>query len=308
MIKLTASRIIDTATGRESFRKVLDYAEMGDMCWNCKAYEVAVDTAFGPVCFNCEVELFKLGSEVETPVSGESITTPNNMTATTGRKGSKMHATVSSEINAPTVCGKATPGMYQGGYHDGETVVTCGNCVRILRKAPVIKIEIEVHEYSTDAEDHSECLHREDVHEGCSDCLLTDEPGCETCMAGDCECESIGDEECDNVGGRSLEGDHRTIREHAEVFPFERDVWRDAVNMPELTTMSDVYAVYVDAVIGSVLSPYRYLTWTNERTDAQAHECSDTDGGTHTDYTLTVSGPGVTDTVREMVLRTLASR
>lgn len=97
-------------------------------CDNCLSYAAPFD---GDMCAECVAESAPV---VETPAP---VMTPNNRSAVRSGRKSKMHATNDGQTR--TVCGQDTAHMFKGGYHEGETEVTCGNCTRILRKTPKVE-------------------------------------------------------------------------------------------------------------------------------------------------------------------------
>lgn len=233
----------------------------------------------------------------------ESITTPNSQSAIKSGRNAKMHAT--NDAQTVTVCGLSTVGMFKGGFHAGECAVTCGNCKRILAKRPRITITIDIHEYSGYAEDHDDCEHTDNACDDCGECITAQSEGgerCDNCSAGTCECESVADQECEDNGGLWLDGDHRTIDETSDTFEYEADTMDTIMADREILTVQDAYDVYVDSLIGSPLSQYKYLDWDYE---GNGHEC---DGDSCFDYSVDVYGPGVTDTVKAMILRSFAHR
>jgi len=217
-------------------------------CDNCLSYAAPFD---GDKCADCVAE--------SAPVV-EPVMTPNRQSAVKSGRKAKMHATDVNQTR--TVCGNATDGMFKGGYHEGETEVTCGNCVRILRKTPMVEIEIETYEYSTDALDHSECDH-----------------------------DDTESDECESVGGLSLEGDQITLDCHTERF-----TW-DAVDYAECVDLTE----YIEKLMHNAGD----ARWADYNERGQGHTCHEYIGGQHTDYTVTVYGPGVTDAVRSEIFRAL---
>lgn len=208
-------------------------------------------------------------------------------TATKGRTASKRHAMADSKT-VITVCGlDTTTGFYLGGHHHTPQEITCGNCLRILRLKPMITLEITAEILSAyRPDDHSGCEHFED----------------ET------------DSDCDAVGGRSLDGDTRTISEESITVEFDPEAWAEAVYAWGVDGQAQIISAYLRAVLDGPLNDYGYQTWAFDHYPVEFYGPGQTlraveEGSAETfaDYTLRITGPGVTDSLRRVAFETLVS-
>lgn len=208
-------------------------------------------------------------------------------TATLGHKLSKRHAMANSTADY-SVCGLwVGTGFYLSGYHHTPHEITCGNCLRILRQRPLLTLEITAEVRSGYAPaDHSECEHF----------------------------DAETDSDCDAVGGRSLDGDTRTISEDFITLKFDPEAWAEAAETWGVEGQAQIISAYLRSVLDRPLNSYGFQTWTFDHCPVEFYgpgvtlRAVDADTETFTEYTLRITGPGVTDSLRRVAFEILVSR